>query len=492
MSTRSQVAWMFIISCALASQALGAAPPDTTSGKPLPAPPLSLGEIFSRIDHSHPLLQGAGAEKQIAKGRLLRALGAFEPALVNDFELERFIPDAGSNTNTRTAGFNDTFLDVRHPSGIRGIAGVRQSIGDATIPDFGFNDDQQQVLLGAFVPLLKGFLVNPAQAELKRSRLADPHAEAQIAQTRQDLFFGAASQYWDWVAAWKVARVQGRALAVAKDRLEQIRRRAKAGAAAPLDVTEAEQEVQRRRESLIAAHRGAEQEAFKLSLFLWEEDQPVVPREERVPPFPRTEPPPSSEAVAFGKQTARAQRPEVRAVRIEAELTGIDLDLAKNNLLPSLNAEAAPARSPEKFVLGLGYRFGVTLSFPFQQRQARGDLLEANAKAERLALTVKFREAQVTTDVDNALSALARAKERIEAAAQSLRLARTLQKGEQVRFDLGATSVLFVNLRERNAVDAEALLIRARADYEKAWAFYRWATGTWAANTDGRNRGSGF
>jgi outer membrane protein TolC len=132
------------------------------------------------------------------------------------------------------------------------------------------------------------------------------------------------------------------------------------------------------------------------------------------------------------------------------------------------------------------------LSFPFQQRRARGELLEANAKAERLAFKLKFREVQVVTEVDNALSALERAKERIQVAAQSLRLARRLLKGEQARFDLGATSLLFVNLRERNAVDAQALLIQARVDYEKAWAFYRWATGAWAGSPRGHNPSLGL
>lgn len=494
MSRRSRVACVFIISLAAAGAALGAArsfkagSADAFADRPVTAKPLTLDEVFTRIERSHPLLQGAGAERLIAKGRLLRALGAFEPAVVNDVEVERFLSKTGSNT--RTAGFNDTFVDMRHPSGIRGIAGIRQSIGGATIPDLGFNDDRQQVLLGAFIPLLRGFLMSPENAELQRSQLAKPRAEVQIAQTRQDLFFGAANQYWDWVAAWKVVRIQQRMLAVAKDRLAQVRRRAKAGAAAPMDVTEAEQGVQRRTESLIAAQRKGEQEAFKLSLFLWEADQPVVPAAERVPAFPKATPPPSRAAASAEKQNAMTDRPEVRAVMIEAELNDIDLKLARNNLLPKLDFEAAPARSPEKFVLGLGYRFGVTLRVPLFRRQARGELTEATAKAQRYALMLKFREEQVATDVDNALSALARAKERIQAASRSLRLARTLLEGEQKRFELGATNVLFVNLRERNAVDAETRVIQARADYEKARAFYRWASGTWAVGTSDFARGS--
>lgn len=471
---------LFILWLAHGPVAVPVGAADDPKAKPLPPIPLSLNEVLAWVDRSHPLLQGAGTEKISARGKLMKALGAFEPTLVNDMEMERFVSQLNPQKGTQTVGFNDTFLDVRHPSGIRGNAGIRQVIGTATIPDLGFNGNQQQVLLGGFVPLLRGLMVNPENAELQRSGLADPRADIEIAQTRQDLFLAAASQYWEWVAAWKLADVQQRAVKVAEDRFKQIQERAKKGLSAPLDAVEANQEVQRRREILIAATRGVEQEQYKLSLFLWENGGPTTPAGGRVPDFPKAVPLPLPETVKADKLAARASRPEVLAVGIEAKLNNIDLELAKNNLLPSLDVEAAPARAPEKFVLGLGYRFGAEFKLPLLQRKARGEALEAKGRADRLVLTQRFREQQVLVDVDNALSAVERAKQRIDAAFQSLQLAKTLEEGERFRFSLGATSVLFVNLRERNAVDSENQWIRAVADYQRALAQYQWATGTWA------------
>lgn len=467
----------FLVIIAAAPRA-GAA--EVVSAKPLPPIPLTLDEVLAWVDRAHPLLKGAGTEKIVAKGKMLRALGAFEPTLINDTEMERFIPSSGPQ-DTKTVGFNDTLIEARHPWGFRGSAGIREVInGPAKIPDLAFNNGNNQVLLGGFIPLLRGLITNPENAELERSNLADPKADNQIAQTRQDLFFAAASEYWDWTAAVKMADVQKRALKVAEDRFKQVEQRAKAGAAAPLDAVEANQEVQRRRESLIAATRAVEQEQYKLSMFLWERDSPVTPSAERAWNFPIPLDTPSPEVVKADKLVARSTRPEVREVEIEAKLNNIDLALAKNNLLPSLDLEATPARSPEKFVLGLGYRFGAEVRIPFLQRRSRGEVMEAQGKADRFVLVQKYREQQVLVDVDNALSALERAKERIAAAGQSLQLARTLEEGERFRFSVGATSVLFVNLRERNAVDSEANLLRAQADYQKAQAFYQWAIGTWS------------
>ena len=449
-------------------------------GKPLPPIPLSVDEIHAWIDRSHPLLKGAGTEKIMARGKMLKALGAFEPNVVNDTELERFVSSSNPNAGTQTVGFNDTLVEARHPWGFRGSAGIREVInGPARIPDLGFNGGNNQVILGGFFPLLRGLMVNPENAELQRSELADPRADIRIAQTRQDLFLAAATQFWDWVAAAKFLEVQRRAVGIAEDRYKQVEGRAKAGAVAPLDVVEANQEVQRRREVAIASQRFVEQEQLRLSMFLWENNAPAAPPVERAPDFPSQMLMPTPETVKAHKVQAKADRPEIKEISIEAKLNNIDLELAKNNLLPSLDAEASPARAPEKFVLGLGYRFGLELKVPILQRRSRGEVLEAQGKADRFVLTQKFREQQVVVDVDNALSAIERAKERITAAVESLRLAKTLEEGERFRFSLGATSVLFVNLRERNSVDSEGQVIRAKADYQKALALYQWAIGAW-------------
>lgn len=455
---------------------IAAEPPNK---RELPPIPLSVDEIHAWIDRAHPLLKGAGTEKVMARGKMLKALGAFEPTVVNDTELERFISSSNPQKGTQTGGFNDTLVEARHPLGFRYSAGVRQAIGDAKIPDLSFNNGNQQVLLGGFFPLLRGLMVNPENAELQRSELADPRADVRIAQTRQDLFLAAATQFWDWVAAVKFLEVQRRAVGVADDRFRQVEGRAKAGAVAPLDVVEANQEVQRRREVAIAAQRFVEQEQLRLSMFLWENNVPVLPPLERAPEFPAQALVPTAETIKAHKLQAKTDRPEIKEIDIEAKLNNIDLALAKNNLLPSLDAEAAPARQPEKFVLGLGYRFGLELRIPILQRRSRGEVLEAQGKADRFVLTQKFREQQVVVDVDNALSAIERAKERIAAAVESLRLAKTLEEGERFRFSLGATSVLFVNLRERNSVDSEGQVIRAKAEYQKALALYQWSIGAW-------------
>ena len=470
------LSWLFIVPTVIYAGQTKEIP----AAKLLPPISFNLDELHSRIDRTHPLLRGAGAEKTIARGKMLKALGAFDPNLVNDTALERFIPRNEPGSETQTVGYNDTLVEALHPSGFRGSAGFRQAIGDARIPDLSFGGGNQQVILGGYLPLLRGLMVNPERAELQRSELADPLAEIKISKTRQDLFLAAAHQFWEWVSAAKLLDIQKRALAVAEERYKQVDERAKAGAVAPIDVTEAGHEVHRRREVAIAARRLLEQEQFKLSMFLWENGSPTIPPINRVPEFPTEGRVPTAVDIMAHKLSAMKERPEVKELEVEAKINNIDLALAKNNLLPSLDLEAAPARSPEKFVLGLGYRFGVELRIPLMQRRSRGEVLQAQAQAERLVMAQQYRENQVLVDVDNAFSAIERAKERIEEAVQALRLVEIVEEGERYRFSVGTSSVLFVNLRERNTIDSENQVIRAKAEYYKALAQYQWAIGAWA------------
>ncbi|MDH5725798.1 MAG: TolC family protein, partial [Nitrospira sp.] len=89
-----------------------------------------------------------------------------------------------------------------------------------------------------------------------------------------------------------------------------------------------------------------------------------------------------------------------------------------------------------------------------------------------------YTERQVEIDVDNWLSAIVRARDRVKAGTEALRLAKTLEEGERARFNMGATSVLFVNLRERAVVEAAYELYRAQADYAVSRGGMLWAKGS--------------
>ncbi|MBL8072869.1 MAG: TolC family protein [Nitrospira sp.] len=459
--------------------------------------PLTIGEVLARIELTHPLLQAAGAERTKARAKILKALGAWEPQFKNKTEAERYEtwnlttaptpglalspcvdgdprPCEGIQPQVLTGGYNDSKLEVGHPWGFRIQGGMRNGFGDrgnnkiAIIPDMQAFHRQSQFILGGSFQLLRGFMVNEEYAEYQQAQLAGPQAEIKVAQKRQDLYLAGAVQYWDWQVAVKQAEVVKRALAVAEERLAQVEGLAKGGRVSPLDVVEVNQEVQKRRAAAIAAQRKVEYEQYKLSLFLWENNEPVTPRPEWAPEFQGETPLPTEEEIAAYKVEAKEDRPEVRELYIEAKMNNIDIKLAKNKLLPKLNLEGGPTEGVTDWIVGVGYRTGLHFEMPLFQREARGKVMAAEVAQQQLALKQQYTEQQVSLDVDNWLSAIVRARDRVTAATEALRLAKTLEEGERTRFNMGSTSVLFVNLRERNVVESAYQLYRAQADYAVA------------------------
>jgi outer membrane protein TolC len=445
--------------------------------------PLTIEEVLARIELTHPLLKATGVERKQARAKILKALGAWEPTVRNITETARIqIWDFLAYDHVATGGFNDTKLEVGHPWGFRILGGIRNGFGDrsivgtpphtggtvALIPDLQLFYPQQQIIVGGSFHLLRGLMMNDEYAEFQQAELAGPLAEVHIAQKRQDLYLAGAIQYWDWQLAVKQAEVVKQALRVAEDRYAQIEGQAKAGKVSPLDVVEQGQEVQRRKQAAIAAQRKVELEQYKLSLFLWENGEPVTPRPEWAPEFQGETPLPTEEEIAAYKAEAKEDRPEVRALYIEAKMNNIDLKLAKNYLLPKFDFDGGRMDAPADWIVGVGYRYSTYFAMPLFQREGRGKVLDAEAEQQRLVLSQVYTEQQVGIDVDNWLSAIVRARDRVRAATEAYRLAKELEAGERKRFEMGISSILFVNLREQNAVEAAFELYQAQYDYDLA------------------------
>jgi outer membrane protein TolC len=64
------------------------------------------------------------------------------------------------------------------------------------------------------------------------------------------------------------------------------------------------------------------------------------------------------------------------------------------------------------------------------------------------------------------------ARSKVEVAEAEVKASEDLARGELKRFDMGDSNLIFVNLREQNAADAEAREIEALQDYQKAFVTF--------------------
>jgi len=118
---------------------------------------------------------------------------------------------------------------------------------------------------------------------------------------------------------------------------------------------------------------------------------------------------------------------------------------------------------------------GVNVDIPLQRRVAGGRAQTAAANLQRLKWDEKLQEDRIANEIRDAVSAVTAARQRVKLSVQQQQAAQRLEQGEQTRFELGDSTLLFVNLREiahgdaaLMAAEAQNQLFKAHADYQAA------------------------
>jgi outer membrane protein TolC len=441
--------------------------------------PLGLEEVLSSVERNYPLLRAVEQERAIAGGRLISSLGVFDLNL-----------DAG------TDGQGTTYDGIRNSVGVSqglpygGIglfAGYRNGLGE--FPTYKLGDktaDGGEFRAGVLVPLLRNREIDSPRATVQKARLDVRLAEPTIERQRLDFQQAAGRTYWSWVGAGQRLRVAERLVKLAVDRDQQLKDRVAAEATARIERVDNQQNIAQRNGVLVQAQRGFQKATIELSLFLRDgTGSPTLAGIDRLPAFPDL---PSVDIAIFpaALQTALELRPEPRRLRLQRDKLVVDLRLANNMMLPTLNAVVAasqdvgPGKSSLSGPNGLETStVGAGLSFqlPVQRRDARGRIAFTQAQLAQLEQQLRFTEDAIRAEVQDTFSALERAAEFHRQAEQRVELVRLVASAERDLLRIGRSDVLRVTLREQAAFDAEVVEIGARQEYFRSLVEFRAAVG---------------
>ncbi|MFM8341465.1 MAG: TolC family protein [Methylomonas sp.] len=331
------------------------------------------------------------------------------------------------------------------------------------------------------MPLWRNREIDRRRASLQQAELGQLIANHEFDQTLLEVRRQASHRYWDWVLAGVRLRISERLLQVAEQRNQGILQRVSAGDIPEFEALDNQRAIIERRERRVLAQRLLEQSAIQLSLY-WRdaEGQPQLPSFEQLPtgfPTPQAK---LGLNIDDAITTARLQRPELKRLALQSQQTETELAFQENQRNPALDFQVMGAKD-----IGYGkdklnrneLYLGLNVEIPLQQRVAGGRAQVASANLRRLKWERNAIEDRVTAEVKDVLSALNAARQRITLSQQQQQAAQQLEEGEKTRFELGDTTLLFVNLREiatgdamLQAADANNSLFKAEADYQATLA----------------------
>jgi len=431
-------------------------------------------------------------EPQIAQEGVTRELGRFDP--VFDLTAER-AEDSQSDVFVNGIRLEQRSINRldRFSAGLSGATaiGLTYDLGLGTRNSLGrFNrwtDDYES--RGSIVlrqPLLRGFGTAANLAQIRIARNNVMVSDWALRQRIIDIITETNFVYNELHFAHEALLVAERSRELARQLYVDNEARLKIGVKSPLDVTEARAQVAAREEGVILAQRSVRDNENFLKQLVTNDMERMLSIAVEIAPPP---------AVAFradvpaGILDALALRPDYRQNVLEIERRNITLAFTRNQALPRFDLTGSLAMLGFENDFGTSinrvprrdqaaWSIGAIVSIPIPNREGRGATNAAKLEAAKSLVALQQLEQQIVVDVDNASGQVITSRERIASTREARRLAReTLDAGE-ARLRAGGGTTFEVLELQKKLTEAEAAVLRAEADYNKAIGEYHRQTGT--------------
>jgi outer membrane protein TolC len=443
-------------------------------------PVLELDAFLGRVLRTGPPVQRIRLEDDRAAAELQEARGGFDPQLSSGYEYKT--QAGGDKINVLRTGVD---VPLNLPLSPSVTADYRRGLGSSIDPSVKTTFDGETSFGLAFEPL-DAFFLDKKQATLSKARLEPRRADALQAGARNDLLLEATRAYLKWVEAQRKLAISRDLLDLAMRRRVLVTRQAETGEAAAIDSTEAKLAVASRREEVAADEQAFRGAGVKVATFLWTAEGRPASFAFAPPP---SVPIPDAEVATSERatQVALDRRPELRELDVKLQQTRIQQRLARERLRPNLKLKAQVVSYENGPADVTDVKVGFEIRQPLFFRGARSEAEEVRIDAQEVSLKRDETRRKVRADVEAALIDLRQARRRVDAAEEQVSLARRLAEAEQRRFEIGESTLFLVNQREQGFAKARKALATARVDLARAYATYRWATGT-IADAYGVNR----
>ncbi len=387
-------------------------------------------------------------------------------------------------------------------------------------------------------PLFRNRRVDNTRRQIRIQRKRLQQSDADFRRQTIDIISQVQRAYWDLVFALRNQQNQVANVNLAKENLRQVEVRIEVGTAAPLARAEVATELANREGELLSATQQVSTTENTLKTLLLRE--PTAP--EWTQSFVPTDTPVYSDApviVEDAIKDAIDNRPELRRLRLQREITAIDIDYFKNQTKPRidlvssvslgglslgnqniddittqqftgndeilrqrLNLLLPPANQIPNPIITIpgtpgffnggsfqsignlfrsdapSYSVGVTFELPFRNTTAKANLAGARVQEQQTAAQTRSQEQTVVADVRNAVQAVETSRQRILTARRARENAEIQLEGERKLYEVGRSTTFLLFQRENALTNARNAEIRAETDYNKALSDLQRATST--------------
>lgn len=439
---------------------------------------LSAEQVMQIVKQYHPVARQASILIEKAKADITIARGGFDPVLNNSLSQKTF-------DGIEYYKYNQQQLSIPTWFGIEVNTGLENLKGNRLNPE---ETGGETSYFGISVPLAKNLLMDKRRAALQSAKLFRQASEIERKNILNNLLLDALNSYWHWIQYYQVYKIIDNAVIVNEKRAELVKTGVRLGDRPAIDSTEALTQLQ----SFLVMRDGAwmqfQNAGLELSQFLWTvNDTPamlpadVIPADESILEGITQAPLP---VVSELLDDALNNHPELLLYNFKLKALDIEKKLKFQQLLPALNFRYNQ--------LGKGYdiletttgplfennsQYGFSFAIPLRLSEGRGEYRKAKLKISETKLDQSLKRLQIEIKLKTYYNELAALKKQI--AVQELAYINyvRLQRAEEIRFQIGESSLFLINTRENKTLEALQKLQELRTKYLITLNELQWAAG---------------
>ena len=435
---------------------------------------LSLEEFLRLVRTYHPVAKQAALGVEIAKAEVTSARGAFDPTFDNTISRKEF---------DGLLYYDHQISEVKIPTwyGVDVVAGIESLSGNRTsTPDTKGNTSY----FGFSVPVAKGLLMDARRAALQQAKIFQQLSTQEQQAILNDLLYDAAKAYWTWWQQYQVQRLFQLAVQNAEQRFRLVKTSFQIGERPAIDTVEALAQLQSFQIRANEIQLDITNSQLDVNVFLWQENGEAYNLPQTV--VPQATFPALLEALQLERLLQQVQaHPELQQYRFKLEALEVEKRLKFQSLLPSvylkynqLNKSHNLQKSFSTPWLENNFRYGVAVSIPLRFSEGRGEYRKAKLKIEQTELEQLNKRISLQTKLRQSYNEWRQLREQIALQQQAVQSYATLQRGEEIKFANGESSLFLVNARELKTLEAQQKLLELQSKEQKAAAGTLWAAGS--------------
>ena len=428
---------------------------------------LYIKDYLQIVIENHPLVQKADINNDIAAAQVFKGKGALDPKIYSDYDAKQF---------EEIDYFTVWQSEVKIPTVLPLDFSVGYERNDGEFLNAENSVPSNGLVYGTInLSILRGFLFDEQRYNIKSAEIKGLKSQIEREIIIREIIFQAINSYIEWAAANNNLDINNDFLDLVQDRHQNVVQLFINGDSPAVDTIESRLNLNSVEKLFLESRSKIVKSEQNVSLFIWNDSNQPLQLNTGIKPMDIEGLIVELQELSYINNPDFNNDPLIEKIDNDTESIELDTKLEKENLKPQLDLKYNTIVNLGKDELNPtftfnDYKYAVGFQYPIRNRKTRGQLRINKS----LRLKNEFDKIEYLGRLNNKYVGLLYQQElRNDIVVTSLekqKNSQLLYDAEQLKFELGESSVFLINSRERKLLEAQTELVKSYQSLGKIYS----------------------